>query len=189
MRVLNFDEFKLEKDYLLEQIINGAIFIYPTDTIYGIGCNAQLSKSVKKIREIKQRSTNPFSVIVPSILWIQENCIVTREAEEWIDKLPGPYTLIFKLKNHKCIALDVNPGLKTLGIRIPNHWIKNIVAEAEIPLVTTSVNRSSEDYMTSLEDLDYSIKKGIDFMIYEGPKEGRPSKIINLIDNVEIIER
>ena len=189
MRVLNTNELKIEKDLIIGQIIDGAVFVYPTDTIYGIGCNAQNSKSVKKIRQLKARATNPFSVIVPSIEWIKENCIVTDNAEEWLDKLPGPCTLILKLKNQKCVAKDVNPGLSTLGVRIPSHWISKIVAEAEIPVVTTSVNRSGQDYMTSLEDLDSAVKKGIDFVLYEGTKEGRPSMIVNLTDAVEVIER
>lgn len=189
MRVLNTDELKIEKDAIIESIIDGAIFIYPTDTIYGIGCSALISKSVKKVRQLKGRAANPFSVIAPSIDWIKENCLVTEDAEEWLDKLPGPYTLILKLKNPKCVAKDVNSGLNTLGVRIPNHWISKIVAESEVPVVTTSVNRSNEDYMTSLEDLDSAVKKGVDFVIYEGAKEGRPSKIIDLTGTVKIIER
>ena len=76
-----------------------------------------------------------------------------------------------------------------MGIRIPNHWIKNVVAEADVPVVTTSVNRSNEDYMTSLEDLDPAIKGGIDFILYEGRKEGKPSKITDLTKDVRVIER
>ena len=188
MRVLNFDELKIEKPSIIDSIVRGAVFIHPTDTIYGIGCNAQSSNSVKKIRKLKSRATNPFSVIAPSFEWIRDNCIITEAAEEWLDKLPGPYTLIFKLKNN-CVAQEVNQGLKTLGIRIPNHWIRNIVAETDGPVVSTSVNKSREDYMTSLEDLDHSIKSGIDFAIYEGKKDGKPSKIVDLTGTVRIIER
>lgn len=189
MRVLNFDDLKVEKQSIIEAIEKGAVFIHPTDTIYGIGCNAQLSTSVKKIRQLKGRAANPFSVIAPSIDWINENCAITKESEEWLSKLPGPYTLIFKLKNNNCVAKEVNPGLKTLGIRIPSQWISRLVAEAEVPVVTTSVNRANEDYMTSLEDLEPSIKSGIDFVLYEGRKEGKPSKIIDLTGAVRIIER
>lgn len=188
MQLYNLDEFKLEKEAILNKIIDGAVFIYPTDTIYGIGCNAQISESVKKIRELKSRAKNPFSVIAPSLGWIRENCIITKDGEEWLNKLPGPCTLIFKLKGN-CVAKNVNPGLKTLGIRIPSHWIRNVVAEANVPVVTTSVNRSNEDYMTSLDDFDSRIEKGVDFMIYEGRKEGKPSKIIDLTGTIKVIER
>ena len=188
MRILNFDELEMERPSIIDAVARGAVFIYPTDTIYGIGCNAQLSNSVKKIRLLKSRASNPFSVIAPSIEWVYESCMVTKEGEEWLGKLPGPYTLIFKLKNN-CVAKEVNPGLKTLGIRIPNHWIRKLVAEAEMPVVTTSVNRSNEDYMTSLEDLDASIKSGVDFILYEGKKEGKPSRIVDLTENARVIER
>lgn len=188
MRILNFEEFKLEKQSIIDAITGGAVFIHPTDTIYGIGCNAQLSSAVQKVRKLKARASNPFSVIAPSLEWIRENCIVAKEAEEWIEKLPGPYTLILKLKKN-CVAKSVNSGLSTLGVRIPNHWIRKLAEEAEVPVVTTSVNRSNEDYMTSLEDLDATIKSGIDFMLYEGKKEGKPSKIIDLTEDVKVIER
>jgi len=189
MRILNFEEFNLEKQTVIDSIINGAVFIYPTDTIYGIGCDARDSKAVKKIRKLKGRVSNPFSVIAPSFDWIKENCIVTKESEEWLEKLPGAYTLIFKLKKADCVAKEVNPGLKTLGIRIPNHWIRKLVAEAEVPIVTTSVNRANEDYMTSLEDLEPSIKSGVDFVLYEGKKEGKPSKLVDLAGKAMVIER
>ena len=188
MRILNFDEFKIEKEAILDEIINGAVFVYPTDTIYGLGCNAQISSSVKKIRQLKGRTNNPFSVIAPSLDWVKENCIVAKKDEEWLRKLPGPYTLIFRLKKD-CVAKEVNPGLKTLGVRIPRHWISNVAAEANIPVITTSVNRSSEDYMTSLEDLDSSIKAGANFILYEGKKEGKPSKLVDLTGTVKVIER
>ena len=188
MRILNLDEFKMEKEAIIDAIIEDAVFIYPTDTVYGIGCNAQNPAPVKRVRELKGRPTNPFSVIAPSMDWIHENCIVTKEGEDWLSRLPGPYTLIFKLK-HNCVAKEVNPGLKTLGIRIPRHWISKVVAEADIPIVTTSVNRSGEGYMTSLEDLDPAIKSGIDFVLYEGEKAGKPSKIIDLTEAMRLIER
>ena len=188
MRILNYEEFNLERASILDAIISGSVFIHPTDTIYGLGCNAQNSGSVKKLRQLKSRAKNPFSVIAPSLEWIHSNCVVTKEGEEWLDRLPGPYTLILKLKG-RCVAKEVNLGLKTLGIRMPNHWIRTVVADVNVPVVTTSVNRSSEDYMTSLEDLDHSIQGGVDFALYEGEKEGNPSKIIDLTDTVKIIER
>jgi len=189
MRILSKEEFENQKDVIRTSLLeNHPVFIYPTDTIYGIGCNALDKEAIEKIRNIKQRNTNPFSVIVPSKEWIHKNCIINENAKEWIDKLPGPYTFILK-KNKGCVAENVAPGKDTLGIRIPDHWFLNFVAEKEIPIVSTSVNKSGNDPMTSIEDLDSEIKSKVDFIVYEGPKKGRPSKIIDLTDKVEVIER
>ena len=188
MRILNADEFELEKDAIIDEIINGAIFIYPTDTIYGIGCNAQDSGAVRKIRQLKGRVTNPFSVIAPSIEWVKENCNISKDGEKWLNKLPGQYTLIFKLKK-ECVSKEVNPGLKTLGVRIPKHWIGKVASEAATPIVTTSVNKANEEYMTSLEDIDPSINSIVDFILYEGKREGKPSKLVDLTGVAKVIER
>lgn len=188
MRILTKDEVKVEKITLKESILDGSIFIYPTDTIYGIGCNALKPESVIKIRDIKERTQNPFSVIVPSKQWIYDNCIVSEEAMQWVEKLPGPYTLILKVNNN-VVAKEVNPKLNTLGIRIPNHWLSAFVSELDVPIVTTSANKTGNDFMTSLENLDFDIKSRVDFIIYEGEKHGKPSKIIDLTNKIKIIER
>src|SRR3989344_5438521 len=175
-------ELRMRFAEIAEQIGKGAVFIYPTDTIYGIGCNALDKKAVDKIRQLKERPTNPFSIIAPSKKWITENCIITKEAKEWLNKLPGPYTLILKLKNKNAITKNVNQEQETIGIRIPDHWFSKVVSEIGFPIVTTSVNRSGKPFMTSLEDIDPAIRKGVDFLIYEGEKKGRPSKIINVVE-------
>ncbi len=190
MQVITKEEFRIRKNELFSKIESDSIFIHPTDTIYGIGCNAIDNKAVKKIREIKQRYTNPFSVIAPGKKWIYDNCEIKGKAQEWIEKLPGPYTLILKLKNKNCIAPNVNTDLDTLGVRIPNHWFSGAVKELGLPIVTTSANITGGDFMTSLDNLDSKIKSKIDFIVYEGEKQGRPSKIIDLTKaKVEVIKR
>ena len=189
MRVLSKEEFEQEKDIIRNRLKEkNIVFIYPTDTIYGIGCNALNKEAVDRVRKIKRRSSNPFSVIAPSKEWIAENCRVNENAKEWIKKLPGPYTLILKTKK-QCVAKNVAPGLKTLGIRIPDHWFSGFVKEMNIPIVSTSANISGNGFMTSLEDLDEDIKSKVDFIVYEGPKKSKPSKIVDLTDKVKVIER
>ena len=189
MRVLSKEEFENQKDVIRTSLIeNKTVFIYPTDTVYGIGCNALNKEPVEKIRDIKQRKTNPFSVIAPSKEWIDENCIINDNAKDWIKRLPGPYTLILKIKK-PCVAENVTLGINSLGVRIPDHWFSNFVSEIGIPIVSTSVNKSGNDPMTSLDDLDSEIKSRVDFIVYEDEKKGSPSKIIDLTDDVKVIER
>ena len=180
MQIITKAEIRLKKEEIIDKILNGDVFIYPTDTIYGLGCDATNSQALKKIRQIKQRPDTPFSVIVPSLEWVKENCVITKEAEEYIKELPGPITLILKLKNPDCVAAEVAPGLDSLGIRIPSHWISGIVDSLGVPIITTSVNRTDKPFMKDIEELDPEIKSQISFALYEGAKEGRPSKIIHL---------
>jgi len=190
MKLINKKEFYDKKDIFLEEMKKGKIFVYPTDTIYGIGCDASNNDSVKKIRKIKKRDDKPFSVIAPNKKWILENCFVSEKVEKWLDKLPGNYTLILELKNWEAVSSSVNAGLDNLGIRIPKHWFSEIVSELGVPFVTTSVNLAREKNMTSIDDIDKDVKNKVDYIIYEGLKQGKPSTIVNLINNKEdILER
>lgn len=189
MRTIVREEFKLQKERFFEEIARGAVFIHPTDTIYGIGCDANNARAVRRIRDAKPMYKRPFSVIAPSKEWIRRNCLVTEEAEKWLDKLPGPYTLILNLRNKNCIARETNIDMGTLGVRIPDHWISEIAAITERPIITTSANDAGKNFMTSVEDLDINIKKKMDFIIYEGEKTGRPSILVELTREEMIIER
>ncbi len=190
METITKEEFLLDRIKYFKLISEGAVFIYPTDTIYGIGCNATNELAVQRVRAIKQRAGMPFSVIAPSKRWIFENCDVTIEGEKWLDRLPGPFTLVFRLKNTSAVAAAVNMNGATLGVRIPRHWASEIVAELGFPVVSTSANLSSEPYMTSIEDLDNRVKQKVDFIVYEGEKRGRPSTVVKLFEKeVEVVER
>lgn len=190
MQNISKEELNTENIIFFNKIKEGSLFIHPTDTIYGIGCDATNQKAVYKVRETKERYTTPFSVIAPSKEWIRENCEINEKGEEWLNKLPGPYTLILKLKNKGAIAPNVNVDLDTLGVRIPDHWFSEVVAKIGIPIVTTSANITKSNFMTSEEDLDPKIASKIDFMVYEGEKHGKPSKLVDLTkDDVGVIER
>jgi tRNA threonylcarbamoyl adenosine modification protein (Sua5/YciO/YrdC/YwlC family) len=185
MKVLTKEEFMRDLERLSKEIREGAVFIYPTDTIYGLGCSALNEKAVNKIRKLKNRQDNPLSVIAPSKEWIKENCEV--DSLEFLEQLPGPYTFIAEIKKEKNIIVEqVNLGKETLGIRIPNHWISEVVSKLKIPIVTTSVNKAGEQFMTSLDDLNEEIKSRVDFIIYDGKKKARPSKIIDLTKGTEV---
>ncbi len=188
MVILNKREC-LKKKNIIKEIKEGKTFIYPTDTIYGIGCNAKDSEAVQKIRRIKSRDSKPFSVIAPSIQWIRKNLVVNKNAEKWLRELPGPYTLILKLKTKKAIAGEVNDFSGTLGVRMPDNWFSELVTKAGVPFVTTSVNPTGQPHMTSLNSLDKAIKNEVDYIIYEGQKKGKASKVVDVTSKFEEILR
>ncbi len=188
MEVLTKTELRLRHKEIIGKINEGSIFIYPTDTIYGLGCSALISAAVKKIQRIKGRGKKPFSVWVPSIEWIWENCDITEKAKRRLLELPQePFTLILKIKNKKAVSKELIGEGDTLGVRLPSHWFAKIVEEVG-PIVSTSANKAGERFMTSLEDLDKDIENKVDFAIYEGPKEGRPSKLI-YVEEDKVMER
>jgi len=188
MRIYTKAEFEKEKDRLLKEVKEGAVFIYPTDTIYGIGCNAMDEKAVEKVRKAKGNFERPVSVIAPDKDWVLENCELTGLENGWLDKLPGPYTLILNKKTD-CIAGNVTSN-DTLGVRIPDHWCKKIASETGLPIVTTSANLTGDMFMTSIDNLNDKVKKHVDFMIDEGIINGRPSTIVHLYDDeVKVVER
>jgi L-threonylcarbamoyladenylate synthase len=180
---MKFVDKKYVKDNeqkIIRDIKNGKIFIYPTDTIYGIGTNATNKISVGKIREIKERETKPFSVIAPNKSWIKENFYLNKKIENWLSKIPGPLTLFLDRKNIDCVSDEVNPTDDTLGVRIPKNWFSLIIKKAGVPFITTSVNKSGRSFMRSIEDLDEEIKDSVDYIIYEGKKSNKESVKIDL---------
>ncbi len=181
------------------RLMKSKVFIYPTDSIYGIGCDATNDSLVAKIRKLKKSTLQPFSVIAPSKEWVYQNCVVEEKHKHYVESLgkkidiagkKNCFTLILKLKNKNAVARNVNQGTDTIGIRIPEHWISDVVKELGFPIVTTSANPTGENFMTSIEDLNDGIKEGVDFILYEGEKHGSPSTIIHYYDDdVRISDR
>jgi L-threonylcarbamoyladenylate synthase len=163
------------EERLIHLIKKGYLFIYPTDTVYGIGCNALIEESVKKIKQIKARDKDkPLSIIAPSKQWIFENLIAN---EELIDNyLPGPYTLLLKKKNPEFLKEASSTGI--LGVRIPAHEFTKLIEKAGVPFITTSVNLSGEKPSSKIEDIKIDILEQVDVVINDGALSGTPSTII-----------
>ncbi len=167
-----------------KELVSGKIFIYPTDTIYGLGCNAKKKESVITIREIKKRDAKPFSVIAPSKEWIYHHFVIFNK--HYIQQLPGPYTFILTMKQ-RCVSSAVNNGLPTLGVRIPNHPFTSYLS---IPFITTSVNYSGKSPIQEIKQIPSGIKKRVDYIIDDGPLYNKPSTLVDLTDAVpKIIKR
>jgi L-threonylcarbamoyladenylate synthase len=167
-------DMKLE--HIKSAVLAGKIFIYPTDTIYGIGCDATNQESVNKIKEIKQRDKDkPISIIAPSKEWIKQHCIINQELD--IDKyLPGPYTLILKKQDPNFMNHISNTD--SLGIRIPNNNFCKQIQKANKPFVTTSINIAGESPYTQIKQIPKQIKNQVDHIIEQGGLSGHPSTLV-----------
>lgn len=171
----------IEKNPEVVEDIKKSVFIYPTDTIYGIGCDATNEELVKRIRDIKERPDQPFSVVIPNKDLVTKNCVLSTEANDWLDKLPGPITIILPMKK-LFVAKNVSPDGKSIGIRMFDNWFQDIVTQMNVPIITTSVNIHRKPFMTSMETLDRNVRQQVDFIIEDGALNHRPSKLVNLLN-------
>ena len=173
----------MDQQEITNKIKQGKIFIYPTDTIYGLGCDATNINSVNKIKKIKSRDKNkPLSIIAPSIDWIKQNLIINANLNKYF---PGPYTLILKKKNKDFLNHVSNTD--SLGIRIPDNNFTKQIQKSNLPFITTSVNLSGKKPAISIKDISEELKKQVDEVIEADDKlSGNPS---TLVINKEEVKR
>ncbi len=177
---------KIDKNSIVKEILAGKIFIYPTDTIYGLGCDATNEKAVEKIKEIKSREKDkPLSIIAPSLKWILENLETTKEEIEKF--LPGPFTLLLKKKNPGFLRWISQTDM--IGIRIPANKFTKELQKAKVPFVSTSVNLSGEPFALKIDELDPKIIDKVDYIIEADKNENLSGKPSTLIINSEPIKR
>ncbi len=182
MQVRREDVEMQERHFL--PLLKRSLFIHPTDTFYGIGCDATDARLVMRLRVLKRWQTQPFTVIAPSVDWVIENMDVPSDVAK---HFPGPVTVIARAKNPDCVCEDVHLGSKTFGVRIPNHWIADIVAKLGIPVVSSCANKRAEDLMTSLENADKELVEAAEVVLHEGPKRGRAALFIDYTEGAQII--
>ena len=188
MEIITKKEFIKNSSIFIEKIKKGAVFVYPTDTIYGLGCIATDKKAVEKLRKAKKMPKKPVSVIAPSFDWIYENCHIDSKAENWLKRLPGKYTLILKLKSNKNISENVSFGY-TIGIRMPGNWFYSYIKKSGIAILTTSVNITGQKFIESVDEINSWMRLFIDFAIDDGKISQSPSTIVDLTGEKEKIKR
>lgn len=168
------EDFDL-REKVAKAMHDGKIFVYPTDTIYGLGCDAMQPARVRRIREIKQ-TDHPFSVIAPSMGWIRENFDVRHE--DYFKKFPGPVTLILRKKDPDFLRWVSDSD--SLGVRIPNHHFTKFLQREGMPFVTTSVNVTGQGHISRIGDINEKMISRIDVVIDAGILSNPPSSIYDL---------
>ncbi len=178
---------------VVECLRNGGVIIYPTDTIYGIGCDITQPKAVERvarIRGIKLQKAN-FSFICHDLSQLSD---FTKPLPNNIFKmmkrvLPGPYTFILNANNN--VPRLVQSKKKTVGIRVPdNNIIRTLVEELGNPVMSTSVHDDDEiiEYTTDPELIYEKYGDLVDMVIDGGYGDNVPSTVIDCTsDEPEII--
>ena len=168
------------------QIIeNGGIVVFPTDTVYGIGCNPYNENSVKKIYEIKSRTElKSLPVLAYSLDVVKEITIIDEFTEKIIEKYwPGPLTLILELTDQK-LKKSLNLGNK-IAVRIPDSKCTLKLLEKCRLLVGTSANISGNSSYTNPDECIKNIKN-YDMFLNGGIITSKGESTIIEIENEEI---
>lgn len=168
----------------------GGIIVYPTDTVYGIGCMLSNKKGIDKINELKRGPDKPRSIMLSDLKDISMYAHVDNNAFRLIRKLlPGPYTII--LPSTKLVPRIMQSNRKTVGIRIPDHWFcKMLVAELGEPIVTTSIPIGTQGRHVDPLEIEASLGHMVDLIIDSGILPDEPSTVISLEDGrIEILRQ
>ena len=176
MKCISKKEYLENLEFYLSQLRQGKIFIFPTDTIYGIGTSAYDKKAIKKIREIKRRDSKPLSIIAPNRIWINKYFITNSQSQLFLDKLPGKFTFVLQVKEN-VLPHETISNSRNIGVRIPDNWFSKTL---DIPIIATSVNFSGEPSATSLQTIPLEIQEKVDYMIDVGEINGKASTVIDL---------
>ncbi|MBE6190167.1 MAG: threonylcarbamoyl-AMP synthase [Alistipes sp.] len=168
----------------------GGLILYPTDTVWGIGCDATNEEAVQRIYALKQ-SENKHAMLVL--------CPSADEIVRYVNRAPGiafevmematsPLTLI--LPGAVGVAKNLIPDEGTLGVRVPDHaFCQLLLRKLGRPLVSTSANISGEKTPRTLSEITPEIVAGVDYVVnprFEGRPTGKSSSIIAFGENGEV---
>jgi len=169
----------------------GNIILYPTDTIWGIGCDATNNNSVKKIYEIKRRNDSKSMLVLVSGLKMLSLYVknIPQQAVELIEKTRKPLTIIYpEAYNlaHNLLAAD-----GSVGIRITtDSFCKALIKSFGKPIVSTSANISGNSYPTNFQEVSQEIIHSVDCVVNWRQNElssGLPSQIVKIEANGELL--
>ena len=173
-----------------EVLKQGGLILYPTDTLWGIGCDATNAEAVAKIYALK-RSENKHSMLVL--------CHSAEQIVRYVNRAPGiafevmematsPLTLI--LPGAVGVAENLVPAEGTLGVRVPDHeFCRLLLRRFGRPIVSTSANISGEKSPKGLADVAREIVEGVDYVVnprFQGRPTGKPSSIIAFGEGGEV---
>jgi tRNA threonylcarbamoyl adenosine modification protein (Sua5/YciO/YrdC/YwlC family) len=162
----------------------GGVIAYPTDTIYGLGCDLYHKDAIKRIHRLKQHTKNKrLSIICADLTDISNYAFVPDYAYRTMKTLiPGPYTFI--LEATKLVPKIMLTNQKTVGIRVPDNTISlALVRELGHPIITTSVTKPDESLYNEPEEIDHMFGRTLDLVIDGGTILAEHSSIIDLTDD------
>jgi tRNA threonylcarbamoyl adenosine modification protein (Sua5/YciO/YrdC/YwlC family) len=178
---------------IVDILRDGGIIIYPTDTVYGMGCDIHNQRAIERIARIKgiKPKHHNFSFICYDLSNISEytRALSTPVFKIMKKALPGPYTFILEANNN--VPKILNTNKKTVGIRVPNHSIPRLlVQELGSPILTTSIRDDDDviEYSTDPELIFEKFRDLVDVVIDGGYGNNVASTILDCTgDEIEVV--
>jgi len=167
----------------IELLKRGGIILYPTDTIWGLGCDATNEDACQKIIKLKDRpSDNSFIILVDSFQMVERYVPEFHEVcYELVDSVETPLTIIYPTSRNLAPSVVAKNG--SIGIRITKDPIcRALIRGAKKPLLSTSANLSGKPFPSTFDEINNQIRNGVDAIVSERQKEkmDTPSQIIEI---------
>lgn len=172
-----------------EIIKDGGIILYPTDTVWGIGCDATNAEAIAKIYALKKRAESKSMIVLMNGEKMMYNVFKEIPEVAWqiLDLSERPTTLI--LDNPRNVAANLIAEDKTLGVRLVKEpFCFKLMERMKKPLVSTSANISGAPTPIAFKDISAEIVKGVDYVVNlnQDRLAGRPSTIIKLTNDSQV---
>lgn len=178
---------------IVETLENDGVIIFPTDSVYAMGCSLNSNKAIQRLASLKgvKAEKAKFSIICNNLSNISEYARLNDDVFRLMKKnLPGPFTFI--LSGSKQIPNIFKNKRKSIGIRIPKHYIPlSIVEELGFPIVTTSIHDEDEviEYTTDPELIQEKYKEKVDIVVDGGFGENIATTIVDCSNGEIVVER
>jgi L-threonylcarbamoyladenylate synthase len=168
----------------VEILKQGGIILYPTDTVWGVGCDATNDEAVRKLYNLKQKDAETAALILVADVnmiykYVQTVPDIAVQLVEISDK---PLTVVFP--NACGVSPEITASDGSIGIRLVNHeYCNSLIRAFKRPLVSTSANIAGMPAPQSFSEISKTIIKGVDYVVdakYAGKMTGKPSSIIKI---------
>jgi L-threonylcarbamoyladenylate synthase len=173
----------------LTTLRSGGIIVYPTDTVWGIGCDGRNPEAVAKIFALKQRvdsksmitllhdpaQLNRYARVIPDVAW------------DIVETAASPITLIYEQGYNLAKNLMAEDGTIALRVVSDDYWVYKLLRKFQAPIVSTSANISGQPAPKGFSDIDPAILDGVDYVVDlpSEPSASKPSTILKIEVNGE----
>jgi len=167
---------------------NGKIILYPTDTVWGLGCDATNTQSIAKIYQLKNRvESKSLIVLMSSLHMLKKYVSVPKKAIEILNNTRTPTTIIYQ--NPRGFAKNTIASDNSIAIRITNDdFCRKLIKRFGKPIVSTSANISGEDTPKSFSEIGKTILDSVDYIVKLEKNKGTnsSSRILRILKNNQI---